>query len=145
MGDGTLQAALKTALIERKVLRITYRGRGDIKGVGRDIEVYAFDERYVDAYCRLRQDPRCFKIDRIVDAKLLGETFSIDPAIESIIAAHGWTNRTAAWRKERMASLRLDELTDELLFDHTLAPADLKPRAGCLGLILAALGVATGS
>src|SRR5688572_17779167 len=101
---------------ERRVLRIEYRKNSDLRPVTRDIEVYACDDRYVDAYCRLRQDPRCFRIDRIGRATLLAEGFSVDPAIESIVAAQGWTNRTPAWRRERMGSLRLDELCDELLF-----------------------------
>lgn len=139
-----LSAALQAALIERRVLRITYRRPGDLgEGVDRDVEVYAFDERYIDAYCRLREDPRCFRIDRIVEATLLAEKFSIDPTIESIIGAHGWANRTKAWRKDRMASLHLDEMTDELFFDRSLASADPKRATGCLGLLLAAMGMTT--
>src|SRR5882672_5030437 len=128
MTDGNLQSALKAGLIDRRILRIIYRGRGDLEPVERDIEVYAFDERYVDAYCRLREDPRCFRTDRIVSAKVLAETFSIDPAIESLLSAQGWTNRTPAWRKERMVSLKMDELADELFFDRSLAPADPRRR-----------------
>ena len=114
-----LQVALKAALTEGKFLRITYRGRGDqYEAVERDIEVYSFDERYIDAFCRLRQDPRCFRVDRIVDAELLAETFDIDPAIESIVGAHGWANRTTAWRRARMQSVLDDAACDRLFLQE---------------------------
>lgn len=144
MLNADFRIALKVALIDHKVLRVGYRGKGYFDPVTRDIEVYSFDERYIDAYCRLRQDPRCFRIDRIVDVKVLAETFSVDPAIESICAAQGWANRTSAWRKERMASLRLDEKSDEALFDRTFVVPEARPRAGCLGSLLVAFGWAGG-
>jgi predicted DNA-binding transcriptional regulator YafY len=146
MADGNLNTALKVALIERRVLSITYRAKASALEQGvRHIEVYGFDEQYVDAYCRLRQDPRCFRIDRIVDAKVLAEKFSIDPAIESIVAAQGWANRTAAWRRERMRSIQQDEDCDDLaLLRPARLHAEEKKAPGCLGLLMAALGLAGG-
>lgn len=118
---------IKQALDEQRVLRIEYRKRGDYLAVKRDIEVYRYDTRYIDAYCRLRQDPRSFRIDRIVRAMLMKETFSIDPAIESIVAVQGWANRTPAWRRERMQSIFLDDLCDELLTEPPQHRLDFFP------------------
>ena len=114
----TIHKLLDSALKEGRVLRISYRASRLVEAVERDIEVYAFDEQYVDAYCRLRQDPRCFRVDRIVDAELLAETFDIDPAIESIVGAHGWANRTVAWRRERMQSVLDDAACDRLFLQE---------------------------
>lgn len=100
----------KIARLERRVVRIVYRG-----GVERDIEVYDFDDRYVDAYCRLRQDPRAFRIDRILDARLLPERFEIDPGVAAQIASTGWAHRTREWRRAQMWSVKVDELCDSLL------------------------------
>jgi predicted DNA-binding transcriptional regulator YafY len=97
----------KIARLERRVVRIVYRW-----GVERDIEVYDFDERYVDAFCRLRQDPRAFRIDRILDAELLPEKFEIDPGVAAQIASTGWAHRSAAWRRTQMWSVMLDEECD---------------------------------
>ena len=105
---------LKQAWGEQRVLRIEYRKRDAYLAEVRDIEVYQYDARYIDGYCRLRQDPRAFRIDRIARATLLKETYSIDPAIESIVAAQGWTNRTPAWRRERMQSIFVDAICDKL-------------------------------
>lgn len=105
----------KAALCERRVLKILYRGRNDLSFVERDIEVYAFDKRYVDAFCRLRQDPRAFRVDRILEARLLPETYEFDPGVAAQIASTGWAHRTPAWRRDQMRSVMLDEECDLLL------------------------------
>ena len=113
MGD--FRGLFKIARLERRVVTILYRGRNDISYVERDIEVYDFDERYVDAFCRLRQDQRAFRIDRFLDAELLAERYEFDPGVAAQIASTGWSHRTPAWRRAQMGSVRLDEECD-LLF-----------------------------
>jgi predicted DNA-binding transcriptional regulator YafY len=105
---------LDAARGRRLVLRIQYRKWRGLP-IERDIEVYAFDDRYVDAYCRLREDPRTFRRDRIVDATLTGTPCSRWPEIEAFFAAHGWVGRDEAWRWARLASIRTDALCDALL------------------------------
>jgi predicted DNA-binding transcriptional regulator YafY len=115
MEFGGIAELLRIARSRQKVLHIAYRPANEGRLVERDIEVYGFDGKYVDAYCRLRQDPRCFRIDRIHRASLKPESFKVQSEIESIIAAHGWVNRSAAWRKERMDSVLADKVCDKLL------------------------------
>ncbi len=71
-GAGPLGALLE-AIVEKQVLRIGY------KGETRDIEplglVRIGDEWIVPAWCRLREDLRAFRADRIASAEPTGERF----------------------------------------------------------------------
>jgi predicted DNA-binding transcriptional regulator YafY len=73
-------ATLLEATNERRVVDLTYHGiaRGEI--TRRDIEPLGL-VRYanvwlVPAYCRLRDDLRVFRADRVLDAKLTGTSFA---------------------------------------------------------------------
>jgi predicted DNA-binding transcriptional regulator YafY len=57
----------------------------------RDIDVYAFDEEYIDAYCRLRKEVRKFCPHRIQRAWLLSDRFTREPEIEVEITRSGWS------------------------------------------------------
>ena len=57
----------------------------------RDIDVYAFDEEYIDAYCRLRKEVRKFCPHRIQSARLLSDRFIREPEIELEITRTGWS------------------------------------------------------
>jgi hypothetical protein len=57
----------------------------------RDIDVYAFDEEYIDAYCRLRKEVRKFCPHRIRNAWLLSDRFTREPEIELEITRTGWS------------------------------------------------------
>jgi predicted DNA-binding transcriptional regulator YafY len=57
----------------------------------RDIDVYAFDEEYIDAYCRLRKEVRKFCPHRIQRAWLLSDRFTREPEIELEITRSGWS------------------------------------------------------
>lgn len=57
----------------------------------RDIDVYAFDEEYIDAYCWLRKEVRKFCPHRIQSAWLLSDRFTRDPEIELEISRNGWS------------------------------------------------------
>ncbi len=59
---------------EHRVLRITHFSPAE-KSTERDIEVYWVNDRYLDTICRLKQDFRTFRIDRIRGVELLPETF----------------------------------------------------------------------
>jgi hypothetical protein len=57
----------------------------------RDIDVYAFDEEYIDAYCWLRKEVRKFCPHRIQDAWMLSDRFTREPKIEIEITRSGWS------------------------------------------------------
>lgn len=80
--SGPLAMLLET-VNDRKVLAIRYDGIARGKRTEREIEPIGLI-RYanvwlVPAYCRLRQDLRVFRADRIVEAKLTGEEFKPRP------------------------------------------------------------------
>lgn len=64
------------AAVKRRVLRLHYRDRGDTTTV-REVEplgvAYFYGAWYLVGWCRLRQDHRHFRIDRIRDLETLGE------------------------------------------------------------------------
>jgi predicted DNA-binding transcriptional regulator YafY len=71
--------ALLEAIVEKQVVRIVYRD------TTRDIEplglVRIGNEWIVPSYCRLRDDLRAFRADRIISAEPTGETFQPRPGI----------------------------------------------------------------
>jgi len=62
---------------------MTYRSRGQSETLQRDFDPYALIHRwgwwYVIGYCHLRQAVRTFRVDRIVELMLLGQTFEMLP------------------------------------------------------------------
>lgn len=77
---------------ECRVLRIVYPDRKKREGFcERDIEVYSFDDTYIDALCRLRGDKRTFRVDRILEVRLLEERFQRHPALEARVEREGWS------------------------------------------------------
>lgn len=81
---------VRQAYEELRLLRIGYKtGDKPKQRSVREIEVYAYDERYIDAYCRLRSAPRSFRLDRIQHAEVLEESFELDSEIEHQIKVVG--------------------------------------------------------
>jgi predicted DNA-binding transcriptional regulator YafY len=60
---------VQQGIVTRRVLRIDYRGRGQETDTARDVEplgvVFHSGAWYLVAWCRLRQDYRHFRVDRI--------------------------------------------------------------------------------
>jgi predicted DNA-binding transcriptional regulator YafY len=79
----------------QRVMRIRYRKPEDLEVSEREIDVYGSNGVYVDAYCRLRREPRTFRIDRILDARLLDALFEWDPKVEAFLRSRGWTGAVA--------------------------------------------------
>jgi predicted DNA-binding transcriptional regulator YafY len=80
VGEGTeYAAALRAAAAGRRVVRITYRSVGREETTTREIEPWSvfttLGRWYVMGRCRLVQDQRIFRIDRIKDLETLEETF----------------------------------------------------------------------
>lgn len=86
---------LRRAWAEQRVVRIRYRKPGDLEVSEREIDVYGVDGVYVDAYCRLRREPRTFRIDRVLDARLLDVPFEWDSEVETFLRSRGWTGAVA--------------------------------------------------
>jgi predicted DNA-binding transcriptional regulator YafY len=67
--------AIMTALLDRRRLRISHYNRGTDEKLARVISpqrlVYYRDNWYLDAWCHLRDDLRCFAVDAISDIKPL--------------------------------------------------------------------------
>lgn len=85
-----IEDRVRQAYDQGRVLRIVYQTPNlAAAATEREIEVYAFDETYVDAYCRLRREQRTFRIDRIKSAALLDDPFNRDPLVEHQIKVAG--------------------------------------------------------
>ncbi|MBI5770646.1 MAG: YafY family transcriptional regulator [Verrucomicrobia bacterium] len=75
--------AVQRGVAQRRVLRMTYRGRERAEETARDVEplgvVCYSGAWYLVAWCRLRQDVRHFRVDRIQTLTLLDELFPARP------------------------------------------------------------------
>ena len=75
---------LRTAASDRQVSHITYVSLARNEQTERDVEPWAvfssLGNWYLSAYCRLKQEERVFRVDRVRDVAILDETF--DPPDE---------------------------------------------------------------
>jgi predicted DNA-binding transcriptional regulator YafY len=76
-GPAAVPAVVEEAVAARQVVRLAYLDRNGTE-TRRDVEPVAFvsgaHDWYLIGWCRLREGPRLFRIDRILDASLLAET-----------------------------------------------------------------------
>jgi predicted DNA-binding transcriptional regulator YafY len=81
-GLATRMARLRQAIQERRVVRLLYHAFRRTEPEVRDVEpvslIYLAEHWQVGGYCRLRQGPRLFRLDRIDHLNLLGEHFTLD-------------------------------------------------------------------
>jgi len=72
---------LRAAMQDRRVLRLTYHAFRRAEPEDREVEpvsmIYFRDRWHVGAYCRLRQGPRLFRLDRIDNFRVLEERFTL--------------------------------------------------------------------
>ncbi len=70
-------STVQTALAERRVLRLEYRGAARGEATVREIEplglAHYLDNWHLIAWCRLRKEVRDFRVDRIAACELLSE------------------------------------------------------------------------
>ncbi len=100
---------LASATLQRKKVRIDYRGRARDERTRRNLSpqrlVHYRDAWYLDAWCHLRKGLRTFSVDRIVSAESLEE--AADPVDESVLDAHfGSAYGIFAGRADKVAVLR---------------------------------------
>jgi predicted DNA-binding transcriptional regulator YafY len=108
---------VQQGVVLRRVLRMDYRGRGQVTDTARDVEplgvVFYGGAWYLVAWCRLRQDHRHFRVDRIRRLELTLLTFPPRPdfslakhmqesvAREETIPVRVWFARDAQERARR--------------------------------------------
>jgi len=88
---------LRRAARERRRVTMVYRSRNQPQPLRRDLDPYALIHRwgwwYVIGHCRLRGAIRSFRVDRIVELTLLGQTFDVpaDFDVREYLAAEPYT------------------------------------------------------
>jgi predicted DNA-binding transcriptional regulator YafY len=85
---------IQQAVTQCRVLHITYHGKGQRNAAPREVEalgvVFYGNAWYVVAWCRLRQDFRHFRLDRIQDLSLREETFEPRPGFSLRTHLKNW-------------------------------------------------------
>ena len=119
--------AVQRGVAQRRVLRMTYRGRERAEETARDVEplgvVCYGGAWYLVAWCRLRKDVRHFRVDRIQTLTLLDELFPARPdfsltkhleaqvARDEVLPVRVWFSRDAQERARRESYATLVEET----------------------------------
>lgn len=82
---GSVVVALSVAAREERRVRIRYRSSSG--ETGREVDPYAVIQHegywYAYGYCHLREAPRLFRLDRVLEAEVLEETFVRPPGLDS--------------------------------------------------------------
>jgi predicted DNA-binding transcriptional regulator YafY len=77
--DDVRLMSLQRAIVERRVVHLIYHSHSRNEVTEREIEPHSLAYNngvwYVNGYCRLREGPRGFRLDRIDDLQLKGERF----------------------------------------------------------------------
>lgn len=99
---------IEQAVRERRVVWIRYRTefRNQANLTEREVEIYDYDDEYIDAFCRLRRERRSFRIDRILTAAIRDERYEIDLDVSDGVDRSGWANRQQEWRTQQARRLR---------------------------------------
>jgi predicted DNA-binding transcriptional regulator YafY len=117
--------AVQRGVAQRRVLRLTYRGRERAEDTNRDVEplgvVCYGGAWYLVAWCRLRKDVRHFRVDRIQTLTVLDEWFPARPefslakhlaervARDDVLPVRVWFARAAQERAQRESYATLME------------------------------------
>ncbi len=113
---------LQQAILEKRVVFIRYYGFSRQEWTERDVEPYflTFGEGvwYFDGYCRLRQDQRAFRLDRIESLYMRDEVFverrlSSDPQKPVVEVRVRCSHEMARWMRERQHYAFQQEQQDE--------------------------------
>lgn len=140
--DTPALAQLRSAIAERRVVRLLYHAYRRASPELRDVEpislVHLAEAWHLAAYCRLRRAPRLFRLDRIDEAELLPERFTLDE--RHLVGPESTGLRSGAeearvrfdpsverWVRERQSFLFLREEIDRSgpLFVYALRDEDL--------------------
>jgi predicted DNA-binding transcriptional regulator YafY len=115
--DQRVLLPLQQAIVARRLLRLVYRARGRREDTIRDVEplgvTFYGGAWYLVAWCRLREDFRHFKLERLRDVQLRDEHFKPRPdfslrrhleesaARQEMLPARVWFAEAAAERARR--------------------------------------------
>lgn len=81
--DQRILLPIQQAIVGRRLLRMTYRGKGRTEDTARDVEplgvTYHGGAWYLVGWCRLRKDYRYFKLERVQALEVCGERFPPRP------------------------------------------------------------------
>ena len=83
MERSEVERIVRASMEARLVLRIWYRS-GAGEATQRDIEVRDIQGGYCRAWCHLRHEMRTFRVERIVEARMLADGFMPDSEINAV-------------------------------------------------------------
>ncbi len=106
VGDDPRLSRLRSAIQERRVVRLMYHAFRRPEPALREVEptslVFFAEHWQLAGYCRLRQGPRMFRLDRIDHLNILAEQFTLG-------ARHAMPDRTGDWKLDAThARVRFD-------------------------------------
>lgn len=133
--DGKLLGDILDALLRRKTVTFSYRALASDEPVTREVEPYGLFNKmgawYFIGLCRLREDVRCFKLDRIIEDVHVNEK---NPRTADFEVPTGFDIHTAIdWERPRSCSPQTKAkvvFTPRLAFAASTggAPAGLQKR-----------------
>jgi predicted DNA-binding transcriptional regulator YafY len=92
--DSEVARTVNEAIAERKVLDLQYYKENEDQFTEREVEPYRLENGregwYVECFDLRREAVRHFKLDRIKEAKLTGQSFEPRPEVEEIAGVEGW-------------------------------------------------------
>lgn len=138
--DAEKLSLLRTAILERRVVHMHYHSPRQDGPLDRSVEPYSLafyrNVWHLTGFCRLRQDMREFRLDRIDELELLPDGFIRDDGRterprrergEPLVVRVRFASRVVRWvREERHWSHRGDEPDGVMIF-HVSEPADIAP------------------
>ncbi len=107
--SGPFNAAVQQHVAGKRRIWIMYQ---DAEGriTQRKIEIYHWDDAYLFAWCCLRNEPRTFRIDNIIQCELLSDQFQFNPTVERYIReqllAKDWSNKIAWVEWQRVSGIK---------------------------------------
>lgn len=134
-------AALRGAILDRRVVRLRYHSPRHEDPSEREVEPYSLTYYrgvwHLNAYCRLRAGVREFRLDRVDGLDILGDTFERDPAWAAtdrsrreraaLIVRVRFAERALRWvREERHWGFREEEPGHVMRF-AVEEPSDIAP------------------
>ena len=90
----SIQLARNSMLVAR-LRYVSYEGEETL----RDIDIYSYDNDYIDTWCRLRNEPRTFRIDRILRLDVSNLRFDPIPERGDKIKAKGLTKASRRYQR----------------------------------------------
>lgn len=88
MTEEAVILAAAVAHLHQRVVRIRYRAANLVETL-REVEIYRYDERCIDTFCRHRGAVRTFRLSNVLEIQVLEERFERKPEIVREVEAKG--------------------------------------------------------